>query len=65
MSVIEHFQDRYDAVAQEEFSLDEYLNLCREDPSVYATAAERLLLGSLNSWIRQKTHDCPGYFPTK
>lgn len=44
MGVIEHFQQRYDAVAQEELSLDEYLQLCREYPKTYATAAERLLL---------------------
>ena len=44
MGLIEHFQDRYDATSEEEFSLDEYLNLCKEDASVYATAAERLLM---------------------
>ncbi|MEM7096797.1 MAG: PrkA family serine protein kinase [Pseudomonadota bacterium] len=44
MGVLEHFQERYDAVQQEEISLHDYLNLCREDPSVYATAAERLLM---------------------
>ena len=44
MGVFEHFQERYDSVAQEELSLDEYLHLCHEDPKVYATAAERLLL---------------------
>ena len=44
MGVFEHFQQRYDAVQQEEMSLDDYLLLCREDPSTYATAAERLLL---------------------
>lgn len=44
MGVFEHFQQRYDAVQQEEMSLDDYLLLCREDPKTYATAAERLLL---------------------
>ncbi|MEQ8693697.1 MAG: PrkA family serine protein kinase, partial [Pseudomonadales bacterium] len=44
MGVFEHFQQRYDATQQEEISLDEYLQLCRETPSTYATAAERLLL---------------------
>ncbi|MEM9621777.1 MAG: PrkA family serine protein kinase, partial [Pseudomonadota bacterium] len=43
MGVFEHYQERYDAVQQEEMSLDDYLALCREDPKVYATAAERLL----------------------
>ena len=44
MGVFEHFQARYDAAQEEELSLQEYLDLCREDSSVYATAAERLLL---------------------
>ncbi len=44
MGVFEHFQDRFDATQQEELSLQEYLELCKSDPSAYATAAERLLL---------------------
>ena len=44
MGVFEHFQERYDAVQQDEMSLMDYLNLCREDNSVYANAAERLLM---------------------
>ena len=44
MGVFEHFQARFDAAQEEEMSLHEYLALCREDPSVYATASERLLL---------------------
>ncbi len=44
MGVFEHFQERYDAVQQEEMSLDEFLLLCKENPKSYATAAERLLM---------------------
>ncbi|MEZ5552662.1 MAG: PrkA family serine protein kinase [Pseudomonadales bacterium] len=44
MGVFEHYQHRYDAALEEELSLTEYLDLCRQDPSVYATASERLLL---------------------
>ena len=44
MGVFEHFQERYDATQKEEMSLSEYLSLCKEEPSTYATAAERLLL---------------------
>jgi serine protein kinase len=44
MGVFEHFQERYDAVQQEEISLDDFLLLCRENPKTYATAAERLLM---------------------
>src|SRR5690606_38869668 len=35
---------RFEATRQEEFSLQEYLDLCKEDRSTYATAAERLLM---------------------
>ncbi len=44
MSVFEQHLARYDARSQEEFSLQEYLELCRGDPGAYATAAERMLL---------------------
>ncbi|MCP5179444.1 MAG: PrkA family serine protein kinase [Pseudomonadales bacterium] len=44
MGVFEHYQQRYDSTLQEEYSLKEYLEIARADPSTYATAAERLLL---------------------
>ena len=44
MGVFEHYQERFDAALEEELSLQEYLELCKTDPSVYATAAERLLM---------------------
>jgi serine protein kinase len=44
MGVLEQFRTRFEARQQEEFSLDEYLDVCRRDPTAYATAAERLLL---------------------
>ena len=44
MGVFEHYQERFDAVQQEEMSLNDYLQLCKEEPQTYATAAERLLL---------------------
>ena len=43
MSIFDHYKARYSAIQQEEMSLQEYLNLCREDPKVYANAAERML----------------------
>ncbi len=43
-SVFEQYQQRFDAAQEEELSLSEYLDLCKSDPSVYATASERLLL---------------------
>jgi serine protein kinase len=44
MSIMQHFKDRYEATQEEEFTLEEYLEICKKDPSAYATAAERMLL---------------------
>ncbi len=44
MSLFSHYQEKYQETQVEEYSIQDYLALCREDPSVYATAAERLLL---------------------
>ncbi|MCV6626403.1 MAG: PrkA family serine protein kinase [Cellvibrionaceae bacterium] len=43
MGIIHHFQDRFKANQEEEISLQEYLDLCKSEPSIYANAAERLL----------------------
>lgn len=37
------FAKSYDTRRETEMSLSEYLDACREDPMVYATAAERIL----------------------
>jgi serine protein kinase len=44
MSIFNHFRDRYETTQEEEYTLQEYLELCKKDRSVYASAAERLLL---------------------
>ncbi|SIQ41505.1 PrkA family serine protein kinase [Marinobacterium stanieri] len=43
MSIFDHYKARYSATQHEEMSLQEYLSLCKEDPKVYASAAERML----------------------
>ena len=43
--LLETFRSSYSATQDEELSLDEYLDLCKRDPTVYATAAERMLAG--------------------
>lgn len=44
MDVLSGFKDRYDGrYKQEEFSLQEYLEICKHDSMAYANAAERLL----------------------
>lgn len=44
MTIFNRYRERYAATRQEEMSIQEYLNLCKEDPSAYATAAERMLM---------------------
>jgi len=44
MGIFNHYQTRYEDAQQEEYSLQEYLDLCKQDPTVYASAAERLLI---------------------
>ncbi len=44
MSIVQHFKNRYDSTQEEEYSLEEYLEICKRDPSAYATAAECLLV---------------------
>lgn len=44
MSIFNQYQDRYESQRQEEYSLSEYLDLCKEDPTTYANAAERMLM---------------------
>ncbi|HSF82286.1 MAG TPA: PrkA family serine protein kinase [Anaerolineales bacterium] len=43
MTIFSHYQQRYESAQMEEYSIQEYLELCKKDPSTYATAAERLL----------------------
>lgn len=44
MSIFEHYKSRYEAAREEEYSISEFLNLCKNDKSCYASAAERLLM---------------------
>jgi len=44
MNILTQYRERFEASQEEEYTLQEYLELCKEDPSVYASAAERMLL---------------------
>jgi serine protein kinase len=44
MSLFSRYQSRYEASQEEEISVQEYLELCRKDRSVYASVAERMLM---------------------
>lgn len=43
MTIFNHFQDRYKVTQEEVMSLQEYLQLCKDSPEVYASASERML----------------------
>ena len=44
MAIFTHFQSRFEHSKEEEFTLEEYLDLCKADRSTYASAAERMLM---------------------
>ncbi|MDB5893404.1 MAG: PrkA family serine protein kinase [Rhodoferax sp.] len=44
MSIFTRYQSRFEAAQEEEMSVQEYLDLCKKDPSAYASVAERMLM---------------------
>jgi len=44
MDIYSSFANRFDKTREEEYSLEEYLQLCKADATTYATAAERMLM---------------------
>jgi serine protein kinase len=44
MNIFSQYQNRYELRQQEEYSLEEYLDICKNDSTAYASAAERLLI---------------------
>lgn len=57
MDIIGNVRDRYEHNMLEEYSLEEYLNICKEDPMAYATASERLLAAIGEPEIIETRHD--------
>ena len=43
MNVISNFAARYERTREEEYTLEEYLEICKRDKSAFASAAERML----------------------
>ncbi len=43
MTIFSQYQQRYDQHQQEEYSLQKYLDLAKDDPGFYASASERML----------------------
>lgn len=44
MGIFDHYQARYEKNREEEYTLQEYLEICRNDPTAYASPAERMLI---------------------
>ncbi|HYE35895.1 PrkA family serine protein kinase [Methylocaldum sp.] len=44
MGIFDHYQSRYEKAREEEYSLQEYLEICRKEPTAYASPAERMLI---------------------
>ena len=44
MTIFTRYQSRYESAQEEEMSIREYLDICRSDPTAYASVAERLLM---------------------
>ena len=57
MSVFNRYVSRYAASQDEELSLEEYLALCREDPTTYSTSAERMLAAIGEHELVDTRHD--------
>lgn len=57
MSIFKHFQSRYEVSKEEVLTLQDYLELCKTDPSVYANAAERLLMAIGDPELVDTSHD--------
>ncbi|WP_367607555.1 PrkA family serine protein kinase [Legionella sp. W05-934-2] len=54
---LDHYTRRYVDNKEEELSLNDYLELCRQDPSVYANPAERLLMAIGEPELIDTRHD--------
>ncbi|MGL6071995.1 PrkA family serine protein kinase [Craterilacuibacter sp.] len=55
--IYRHYAARYDKTREEEYSIQEFLELCKREPGVYATAAERMLLAIGEPELIDTRHD--------
>ena len=60
MTIFDEYQSRYEEAQEEEMSLQEYLEICKKDPSAYATSSERMLL-AIGEPEMLDTRDDPRY----
>jgi serine protein kinase len=57
MSIFNQFRSRYEDAKEEEFTLQEYLDICRTDPAAYASPAERMLMAIGEPEMVDTRHD--------
>lgn len=57
MSIFSHYQSRYEEAKEEEYTLQEFLDICKNDSSAYATAAERMLMAIGEPDMMDTRHD--------
>ncbi len=57
MKIFENYAARYERTREEEYSLQEYLELCKRDKLAYATAAERMLAAIGEPELIDTRHD--------
>ncbi|UTH73133.1 PrkA family serine protein kinase [Chromobacterium sp. IIBBL 290-4] len=55
--IFSHYAVRYDKTREEEYTIQEYLELCKKDPGAYATAAERMLAAIGEPELVDTRHD--------
>ncbi|MFB9157163.1 PrkA family serine protein kinase [Chromobacterium violaceum] len=55
--IFSHYAVRYDKTREEEYTIQEYLELCKKDPGAYATAAERMLTAISEPELVDTRHD--------
>jgi serine protein kinase len=57
MKILDNYAARYERTREEEISLQDYLNLCKQDRLVYASAAERMLAAIGEPEMLDTRHD--------
>jgi serine protein kinase len=55
--IFSQYASRYDRTREEEYTVQEYLELCRRDPGAYATASERMLRAIGDPELVDTRHD--------
>ena len=57
MNIFDNYTARYERTREEEYSMQEYLDLCKKDRLVYASASERMLAAIGEPELVDTRHD--------